>query len=285
MKAALMIDDTINESCFAGYSELIHELTGITIRPERQTMLVGRLRKRVRALNLADFEEYLEYVKDHKDEHELFVNQITTNETYFFRTPRIWDYIERTFLPQWIAGGSTGTFHAWSAAASTGEEAHTLGVLLQQFKADNPGFDYRVHGTDIDTSVLKTASQGLYNGRSIERFRDAKPDWFETYMTGTDTDGYSVIPEIKQKIKFSKLNLFDTVVLRPEYDLVLVRNVLIYFTAEDQEKVMATVYRKVKPEGLVIIGESESLNNIRTSFEPIAPTFYRPASERVSSAA
>lgn len=279
------VDETINQACFDGFSKIIHHLTGITLKQERQTMLVGRLRRRVRALDLSSFEEYLDYVKIHKEEHENFVNQITTNETYFFRTPRVWEYLENTFLPHWQLEKPAPVLQVWSAASSTGEEAHTLGILMQFFKDNNTGFDYKITGTDIDTSVIETASNGLYNGRSIERFRHARPEWFSRYMQGSDVSGYRVVPAIKSRLQFSQFNLFSKQIPASRFDLVLLRNVLIYFTAQDQESVMSTVYKRLNSGGTAIIGESESLNNLSTDFEPIAPTIYKGAVQQGRQAA
>lgn len=268
--------EKIDKACFDGFLKLTHELTGITIKPDRQDMLMGRLRRRIHALQLSGFEAYLEYVREQREEHELFVNQITTNETYFFRTPRVWDYLENTFLPAWSDNPGAPVLQIWSGASSTGEEAHSLGVLMHHFQQSHSGFDYRIHGTDIDTSVLEKATAGVYRGRSVERFRNASPEWFARYMVGDDEAGFQVLPEIRKKIQFSQFNLFKTPPQAPKFDLVLLRNVLIYFTASDQEKVMSTVFRRIKPEGVAIIGESESLNNLATDFEFIVPTIYKP---------
>lgn len=248
-------------------------------------MLIGRLRRRVCDLDLKDFNEYLEYVRQQPAEQELFVNQVTTNETYFFRTPRVWEYIEQTFLPQWQELRTSPILHVWSAASSTGEEAHTLGILLQNFSDSHPSFDYRVHGTDIDTFVLEKAKQGVYKGRSIERFRQAMPDWFDRYMIGNDSEGYEVLPKIKSRIQFSQFNLFSTPPSAPKFDLVLLRNVLIYFTKVDQETVLNTACRRMAPGAALVIGESESLNNLNTGFEFIAPTIYQAAEQNLHQAA
>lgn len=270
--------DSVDDTCFAGFVNLVHELTGITIRPEKRTMLLGRIRRRVNDLDLPGYKAYLEYVRNHKGEHEIFINKVTTNETYFFRTPRVWNYLETEFLPEWFKIHAGASLNIWSAASSTGEEAHTLAIFMQHFKELNNGFDYKITGTDIDTEVLKTASEGIYNGRSIQRFRDSKPDWFDRYMNGNDDTGYSVLSHIKNRIEFSQLNLFSAPSVNQKFDLVLLRNVLIYFTKSDQEKAMATVHRRLKQNGVAIIGESESLNSLNTQFASIAPTIYKSIS-------
>lgn len=265
------------------FFRLTHDFTGITIRPERRSMLEGRLRKRLRHLNLDNFTDYLDYIKRQPEEREGFINAVTTNETYFYRTPRVWEYIEEKFLPCWYAANKGKTINVWSAASSTGEEAHTLGIFMQQFKDANSGFEYRVKGTDIDSSVVEKARAGIYNGRSVERFRVARPELFSQYLKGSDDDGYAIQPGIKSRLEFTLFNLFSVNASAQEFDLVLLRNVLIYFNREDQEKVMATVHKRLKPGGVVIIGESESLNNINTSFEYIAPTIYQPLASRAGS--
>ncbi|MBX2880006.1 MAG: protein-glutamate O-methyltransferase CheR [Granulosicoccus sp.] len=280
-----MSGDSIDDVCFKGFFNLTHKLTGISLKQGRNSMLEGRLRRRLRALELDSFKQYLQYLKDHPDEHEEFINQITTNETYFYRTPRIWNYLESTYLPQWYEKNSGRTLQIWSAASSTGEEAHTLGVLMQSFKDSHRDFDYRVHGTDIDTCVLEKASIGCYQGRRIERFRQMRPELFERYMTGDDSSGYQVTPPIKERIRFSQFNLFETPPLTPQFDLVLIRNVLIYFSTQDQAKVMATVLRRVKSDSVVIIGESESLNSVTQDFNSITPMIYSPVDLNIRGAA
>lgn len=265
----------LNDLCFNKLAIKVHDLTGITIKPERRAMLEGRLLRRLRALKLPDFEAYLQHVNATPDEHEAFVNTVTTNETYFYRTPRIWDYISNDFLNNWYAQNKGKTLNIWSAASSTGEEAHTIGVLMQAFKDVNAGFDYRITGTDIDSSVIQKASTGLYNGRSIERFRKEKPELFARYMVGSDVDGYKVAKNIKQNIQFKYLNLFKPTSTDPSYSLILLRNVLIYFTKEDQELVLRAAHKRLNQTGVLIIGESESLNNLSSEFITITPTIYQ----------
>ena len=117
----------MNDLCFNQFSKLIHQMMGITIGADRKEMLSGRLRSRMRELSLDTYESYFEYLTANKSEHGSFVNAITTNETYFYRTPRIWNYVSGEFLPDWFQANQGKTLKVWSAASSTGEEAHTLG--------------------------------------------------------------------------------------------------------------------------------------------------------------
>jgi chemotaxis protein methyltransferase CheR len=229
----------------------------------------------MRKLKLETYEDYLEHLRINKDSHESFINAITTNETYFYRTPRVWDYINDVFLPEWSQVNKRGILDIWSAASSTGEEAHTIGIMMQQHKEQHSGFDYKILATDIAPRVVEHASKGIYKGRSVERFRNAKPELFSRYMTGDDDMGFSVVPEIKSRLVFDVFNLFDKDNRQPRHDLVLLRNVLIYFTKDDQKRVMDNIHKRLKPEGIAIIGESETLNNLNTDFETVSPTVYR----------
>lgn len=265
----------LDSKSFQQVSELIHQLMGITIKPGRQAMIEGRLRKRLEELGLTNYQDYVALVKKDSEVRQAFINAIATNETYFYRTPRIWEYLSETYLDQIYQNSAGGTLKCWSAASSTGEEAHTLGILLENYKRSHPGFNYKVDATDISSKVLATASTGIFNGRSIERFRQARPELFSKYMVGNEEEGYSVETSIKNNINFFQYNLFERPRTNNYYDLVLIRNVLIYFKQADQKIVMNNVRTQLKENGVVIIGESESLNNLKMDLEGIAPTIYR----------
>lgn len=262
----------LSDACFEKYVKVVHKITGITLEKNRKKMLVGRLRRRIGELKLTSYDEYLQYLAKNKSEEEHFINCVTTNETYFYRTPRVWDFFVDEFLANW---NTNKKLNVWSAASSTGEEAHTLGVLCQNFKSSNAGFKYSVLGTDISSDVVARCSQGNYIGRAVERFRNAKPELFEKYMIGSDADGYSVTRQIKGNINFKTHNLFNPLKGENTFDLIFLRNVLIYFTRRDQEKVLAQMQKCLSPEGYLIIGESESIASLNTNFVLQAPLIYR----------
>lgn len=266
----------LDEKCFNDFLKLIYELTGITIAKNRNSMVEGRLRKRMTTLAINNYEEYLSLVKNDPQERVKFIDLITTNETYFFRTPRIWDYIEKTVLPQWRKQYPvSGTFNAWSAAASSGDEAHTLGVIFQAFKEKNSGFAYRVTGTDISAEMIALCRAGLYSGKSIEFFKKNRLDYFNKYMVRAGTEQYKAVDVIRNSIQFVQHNLFKKFQAKEKFDLILIRNVLIYFTPADQEKVLGLLSPLLKPHGVLIIGESESLSHIKTPFKHVEPLIYQ----------
>lgn len=265
----------LNEKCLSDFIKLIHELTGISIASNRNSMVEGRLRKRLVTLGLTSYESYLKLVREDKSEQVNFIDLVTTNETYFYRTPRVWDFIENKFLPDWLLAHPKAVFTAWSAASSSGEEAHTLGIICQAFKEKNPTFLYQITGTDISKEMVGLCQQGHYSGRSIESLKKTRPELFDKYMTKAIGESFQVIPEIKSRLKFQQHNLFQTFQHHERFDLVLIRNVLIYFKAPDQEKVISQIGPKMAEDGVMIIGESESLTHINTSFKSIEPLIYK----------
>ncbi len=266
----------LSEKCLADFIKLIHELTGITVAPNRNSMVEGRLRRRLTVLGLTSYDSYFKLVKNDKAEQVNFVDQVTTNETYFYRTRRVWDFIEKELLPEWLSLHPKTIFTAWSAASSSGEEAYTLGIICQAFKDNNPSFLYSIKGTDISKEMVRLSQQGRYSGRSIEAFRKSRPELFEKYMAKINHEGYEVIPEIKNRIKFQQHNLFNSLQPKEKFNLVLIRNVLIYFNGPDQEKVISLVDPNIADDGVMIIGESESLAHINTNFKSIEPLVYKP---------
>lgn len=246
----------LSESCFNEFLTLIHRLTGITIAKNRTSMIEGRLRKRVLALNLPSYEDYLKRVQSDRMEEAQFIDLVTTNETYFFRTPRVWDHLRNDFLPAWFASHPGATLKAWSAAASSGEEAHSLGVICQSFRDQNSAFTYQIQGTDISGEMVDLCRKGEYSGRSLELFQRTQPELFQRYMVQASNATFQVHPEIKKRLKFQTHNLFHSFSSSEKFDLILLRNVLIYFKTDDQEKVLSLLASKLSADGILVIGES-----------------------------
>ncbi|MBX2882732.1 MAG: hypothetical protein KTR32_22470 [Granulosicoccus sp.] len=254
--------------------QCVHSETGITIPASKHIMLERRITKRIKATGTESYEGYLRYLSENKAEREYFVDAVTTNETYFFRTPRIWQYFVDDFIPQWHKNNTDGrSLNIWSGAASTGAEVYSIGICCEEYKSKNPDFNYKILGTDISNSVLEKAKEGIYHGRAIRKFQETFPELFEKHMIPAD-HGYSVSPEIRSSINFELHNLFDTLRCSDLFDIVFLRNVLIYFSREDQEKVIKNMELCLNHPAHFIIGESESVSEIAPNFSLIAPLIY-----------
>ncbi|HWH75359.1 MAG TPA: protein-glutamate O-methyltransferase CheR [Methylibium sp.] len=256
---------------------LVHRYTGVTIAEGKKTMLQARLRTRMRRLQLASYADYLDRLDEDTAERSHFIDVVTTHQTSFFRTPRIWHYLREHFLPAWADAHPGQTLRAWSAAASTGEEACSLAISCEEFRRTRPGFEYEIFGSDISEEVLRQARAGVYEGTSVAPFRQTLPVLFERYNESGSPERFALPAALRRRMRFETGNLMQAPPRQPPFDLVLLRNVLIYFTPEDLAGIVRRVAGVLRPGGQLIIGESESLSGQDLPFDFIQPQVYRLA--------
>ncbi len=252
--------------------QLVYKHTGMTMSQNKKVLLQGRIRPRLRNLGLSSFSEYIKYLEKNKNEVQEFINQVTTNETAFFRTKRIWNFFQNEYLPDWTSKNPRKKLKIWSGAASSGEEIYTIAMCCAEFSKKVPTFDYSILGTDISTQVLKFAELGVYQGKSIDSIRNHSIDLFEKYFLKTNESEFQISNTLKQKVKFATHNL-----MHPQnslFDLIFLRNVLIYFEPNEQEIILNYMSNALTPEGKIIIGESESLTGVKSRFRFFAAQIY-----------
>jgi chemotaxis protein methyltransferase CheR len=259
---------------------MVREHTGIAMSERKRSLLQGRLRRRMRALSLASYADYLCRVESQPAEVTHFIDLVTTNETAFFRTPRVWAYFAEHFLPEWQKAHPRETLEVWSAASSSGEEAYSIAMLADAVRLSKPPFDYRVLGTDICSSVVETARIGRYEGRSIDHFLESRPDVLARYFIA-EGGGWRAAPELRARLQFERHNLMRPLSsLQPaararRFDIVFLRNVLIYFDGPTQQQIVSNICAAMKPGALLVLGESESLQRFDTGLRFEQPLFYR----------
>lgn len=258
---------------------LVHDLTGISMGTNKKTLLQGRLRPRVRKLGLPSYDHYLAYLSTHKEEVQVFINLVTTNETYFFRTQRVWDYFSNVFLPKWTMENPNKVLNIWSGASSSGEEIYTIAICCEEYRTKNTELNYQITGTDISSDVLAVANLGEYSGRSIEAFKSSNRQLFDKYMMPKTESLFQINAQVRSRIKFNLHNLFEPPKVRNFYDIIFLRNVMIYFDSKDQEQVLANIAQGLRPGGTLIIGESESLTSLKTPFKYKLPLVYEKVEE------
>lgn len=255
---------------------LVRQHTGIAMSERKGVLLQGRLRPRLRALGLQGYGDYVAAVRRGGPEIEAFVNLVTTNDTAFFRTPAVWQYFSERFLPAWHRAHGGRTLAIWSAAAASGEECYSIAMLCSEFQERHPTFRYRLLCTDISTEVLATAEAARYQGRSVERFRASNPELFARYLLPSGA-GHVVLPALRQNLQFASHNLLKNPPRNGHFDLVFLRNVLIYFDEENQRKVLRHVRSTMQADGRLILGEQESITRIETAFSFEQQHVYRIA--------
>jgi chemotaxis protein methyltransferase CheR len=259
---------------------MVREHTGIAMSERKRSLLQGRLRRRMRVLSLASYADYLGRVESQPGEVPHFIDLVTTNETAFFRTPRVWAYFAERFLPEWQHAHPRETLEVWSAASSSGEEAYSIAMLADAMRLSKPPFDYRVFGTDICSSVVKTARLGRYEGRSMDQFLANRPDVVARYFSA-DGLGWRAVQELRARVQFERHNLMlplarsQATVRARLFDIVFLRNVLIYFDGPTQQQIVSNVCAAMKPGALLVLGESESLQRFDTGLRFEQPLFYR----------
>lgn len=254
---------------------LVYQLTGNTMDPDRSELLEGRLRRRVRALGLSSIRDYLKQVKsgqiDPQEEQDL-VEAVTTHKTSFFRTRSVWSHLEESFLPSLPKSKRA---RAWSAACSTGQEPYSLGMLGLHHAGSMYGGRLDILASDVSPVSVRHAEKGLYPCKQLNDAEKARPDWNPSkYFKAADSENVVAKAELQKCIEFRTHNLFDPPQGGP-FDLVLLRNVIIYFTEADKRKVILKVCDSIPVGGLLVIGESESLGDRFPSLEYIAPCIYR----------
>ncbi len=258
---------------FGAFSSLVHSLTGVTIDPSRSSMLASRVGSRMRQTGVDDHSAYYQLVLNDKQEQQLFIDKVTTHETSFFRTPRIWQYIEEQFLVDWESRNPEKTCNIWSAACASGEEAYSLAIMMSEHSRSNAKFRFSIDASDISEEVVSRAREGQYKQRAIKRFSQDRDEVFSRYITGNE-DHYTVSDKLKPLTNYFSHNLFEKAPTNRKYDLVLLRNVLIYFTAEDQNRVLQNIRSAMNDDSTLIIGESESIHKLDCGFYDIQPLIY-----------
>lgn len=246
---------------FKKMTKLVQERTGIYIPESKKTMLSNRLRRRMRALNLDTFRAYYDLLCDPgRCEEELphFLSAITTNETYFFRNESLWKFICETWIPGIVEAKREGhkRVRIWSAASSSGEEAYTTAICLREQLPNVASWNVSIIGTDISSLVLDRAAAAEYKRYAVARMPKALlKKWF---IQNDET--YSLKPAVKELVRFQFHNLRDPFP-NGKFDLVFLRNVLMYFDNDMKRRVIKNVVQSVMPEGYMIVGDVDPIRN------------------------
>jgi chemotaxis protein methyltransferase CheR len=284
---------------FKIFRELIHTKTGIWLRDGKQTMLAGRLSKRLRHHGMTDFATYAAYLKTVQDggkELAEIINCVTTNKTSFFREMHHFDFLAQTLVPDLVAGAALGrarTIRVWSAACSTGEEPYSIAIslldALRTRHAPGPiapipgqplsppgGWKIEVVASDIDTVVLATAAQGIYDQRALEDVPPAMQTKYFLRGKGDMGGQVRVKKEVAQLVKFQRINLMDSQwPIDGKFDVIFFRNALIYFNRETQERFLRKMVGYLKPRGYLILGHSEHVPWLNDSMEALSNTIHQ----------
>ncbi|MBM5570221.1 MULTISPECIES: CheR family methyltransferase [Deefgea] len=249
----------------------IYNYAGISLATSKHDMVYGRLAKRLRALNLKTFNEYLQVLeRGDQKEFELFTNSLTTNLTSFFREAHHFEILNQQ-LKNWR---SVGTINIWCSASSTGEEPYSIAITAcEAFDSLRP--PVKIIATDLDTNVLDVARQGIYPALEVQKLGPQRVSkFFDKQADGR----YQLKSELRNMIVFRKLNLIEANwMLRGPFDAIFCRNVMIYFDKPTQLKILQRFAPLLKNDGLLFVGHSENLYHAAEYFKLQGKTVYELA--------
>ncbi|WNG40761.1 protein-glutamate O-methyltransferase CheR [Archangium minus] len=271
----------ITDKEFTGYQRLVYREAGIWLSPVKRALLVGRISRRLRELGGLSYGAYLRKAEEDAAERVRLLDAICTHETHFFREPKHFDFLERVVLPQWRERGDTGSgegrrVRVWSAGCSSGEEPFTLAMVLRHHLPQREGWDIQVLATDLSTRVLERARQALW---PLEKSEEIPTHYLRAYMlkgTGSQEGKMKAGPELRELVRFQRVNLNDGQGVVGRFDLIFCRNVLIYFDAASKERAVDRLLNHLSPNGLLFLGHSESLSGLGWRVRTVMPTVYAP---------
>jgi chemotaxis protein methyltransferase CheR len=261
---------TIGSDEYKKIKNLVYEISGIDLKDNKHSLVESRLMKRLRIHSLASYDEYYQLVTKDTIELQWMIDQITTNETSFFRENKHFDYIKHKILPQ-----VQGKINVWSAAASVGVEAYTIAMILDE-TLSRKFLPFQILGSDINLDVLQQAKEGVYESKLSENI---PIEYLRRYCLkgiGPLEGKFAIDEYLKSKVSFRQLNLTKPIGSEVGmFDMIFLRNVLIYFDIETKQKVVQNVLRHLKPNGYFFIGHSETLFNISDEVVQVMPTVYQ----------
>jgi chemotaxis protein methyltransferase CheR len=258
---AVAAPEALTARNFNRLAEVIQAYSGIKMPTAKQTMLEGRLRRRVAALGVANVNAYCDYLFEEADfdaELVYLINVATTNKTDFFREPAHFDFMTRTALPA-LAQSGRRQVRIWSAAASMGAEAYTLAMVMEEFRRANHGPDYSILATDICTDVLAQAASGRFPTSMIDPVPIDLRRRYILQSRDPKVDEVRIAPTLRARVAFARLNLMDNAYpVGADFDFIFCRNILIYFDKATQEAVLARLCNHLRDGGYLVLGHSES---------------------------
>ena len=236
----------------------LHEDSGLNLRQYKPNYLKRRIGVRMRATGCGDYLQYHQYVKQNRDECKRLINDLTINVTEFFRDPDVYAVIRKQVIPQLVhykRENRAFSLRAWSAGCATGEEPYSLSMLFQEALAreeDPHSWMLRITATDLDDKALLKARMGSY-----EEVKMPPGMILEDYFI-REGEKYAVKDEVKRPVRFLLLDIMQHPPLR-HLDLILCRNVLIYFEREKQHIILETFHQCLRPGGFLVLGKSEAI--------------------------
>lgn len=255
---------------YEAFKKFLQDACGILLGDNKQYLVKSRLRRILDENHLNSLGELLDRIKrpGRTNLKEVVIDAMTTNETLWFRDNHPFRILQEKLLPEFAERKSMQPLRIWSAACSTGQEPYSTAMVIDEFRRSRPGKlrDVKITATDISKSVLDVARRGEYEMIAIGR--GLSPERQKQFFTASSNGGWQIKPQIKSMVEFRELNLLDRYTLG-KFDIIMCRNVLIYFSAELKRDILTRLHAALNPGGYLILGASESLNGLSDLYQMV----------------
>ena len=268
----------LSTSQFERFSNFIYQQSGIRINEKKLTLLSNRIRRRLQAGDFPNFDAYYDFLTSKAGSGELegFLDAVTTNETFFFRTPKHFDWLATDLLDvvteEHRAGRREASLRIWSAACATGAEPYSIAIRLLENAFRLRDWSLRILATDISEEALREAREGAFRPRAIEAVTQKELRRF--FQRDPEQDTWRVRPAVKKLVEFRHHNLMQPLA-DGSFDCIFLRNVLIYFDRESKRNVVNHLLQKLAVGGYLCVGPSEGTYDILADLHKISPLVYR----------
>ncbi len=260
----------LQEKEFTQFRDLIYRIAGISMSPAKKPLVTSRLAKRLQYYGLASYGEYFQMITaaNGQTELQMAVDLLTTNETHFFREPKHFDFLRQRILPARRPGKP---LRIWSAACSSGEEPYSIAMLLDDVLRHAP---WQIVASDLSVRVLEKARTGLY---PIERVMEIPSSYLSSYClkgTGSQEGALLIERKLRERVQFMHYNLTEAPPKLGEFDVIFLRNVMIYFDQDTKRQVVKRLLSLLRPGGHFLVGHSETLNGVNEDLRLVQPAVY-----------
>jgi chemotaxis protein methyltransferase CheR len=277
MAQTLLETAELTASQFSAISETVKGLCGIHLHEGKMALVKARLNKRLRALGLTSYGQYVERIRQDAGGTEVatMLDALSTNHTYFFREPQHFEVLRRSVIPDLLDRRRRDRrLRIWSAGCSSGEEPYSIAMTLKEAVGDLGAWDVGILATDLSRRMLRMAQEGIY---PEERLRETpSPRVVEHFscLRGGSRRLYRVSDALRRMVHFAWLNLVDPWPMKGEFDVIFCRNVMIYFDKPTQARLIERFWNQMARGGTLFVGHSESLAGVRHRFRYVRPTVY-----------
>lgn len=266
----------LSNADFTFVCSYIYEKSGIVLSDSKREMVYRRFTRIIRERNFKSFSDYCNLLKSNPEgEQKYFINALTTNLTSFFREQHHFDYLAEHEIPRLLNQGNK-RLRIWSSASSTGEEPYSIAItLMETMKTFLKTWDVKLLATDIDSNVLATAKEGVYEYKRIEDIPEKLKKKYFSRGTGENNTNVRVSSDLQKLITYKELNLMNDWPMKGPFDVIFCRNVIIYFDKKTQLQLFERYHQLLAPKGLLILGHSENLGAFQKYFENVGRTIFR----------